>query len=240
MNCSMVRRKHSAFATLPEVHGYQTLYLQPREITKEKVLHAWQSEKDSPIGHMYAHLVVHGIYQPTDPRNSRLILVGINTPMRKRCILLGEVLDGTIDLSSMRLLVLSACQTSVIDIQQTPNEAVGLASAFLQAGAIGVIASLWKVDDWASYLLMTHFAQLYLDPHGKRSPAQALVMAQRWLREEATYQRIVDSNPLQLSPSMSDATRRNLKEFQKKAQETPNDLPFAHPKYWAAFMVTGY
>ena len=54
-----------------------------------------------------------------------------------------------------------------------------------------MITSLWGTDDWASYLLMTHFAELYLGSHGELSPAQALIMAQRWLREEATYQTIV-------------------------------------------------
>ncbi len=221
-------------------YGYQTHYLEPKQITKEQVLHALQREKHSPIGHMCAYLAVHGIYQPKDPRNSLLILAGRTKPLRERCILLGEVLDGTIDLSGIRLLILSACQTSVIDIQQIPNEAVGLASAFLQAGAVGVIASLGRVDDWATYLLMTHFAELYLGSHGKLSPARALVKAQRWLREEATYQTIVNANPLQLSASTDNKTRWKLKKFQKKAQETPDDLPFAHPKYWAAFIVTGY
>ena len=221
-------------------HGYQTHYLEPKQITKEQVLHALQREKSSPIGYMYAYLAVHGIYQPKDPRNSLLILAGRTKPLRERCILLGEVLDGTIDLSGIRLLILSACQTSVIDIQQIPNEAVGLAPVFLQAGATGVIASLWKVDDWATYLLMTHFAELYLSSQGTLSPAQALVRAQRWLREEATYQTIVNSNPLQLSAITDTAARQNLREFQQKAQETPGALPFAHPKYWAAFIVTGY
>jgi len=189
---------------------------------------------------MYAHLAIHGIYRPDDLRNSRLILAGVGKPVEGYCILLGEVLDGIMDLSGIRLLVLSACQTSVIDIQEIPNEAVGFASAFLQSGVVGVIASLWQTDDWATYLLMTHFAELYLGSHGELSPTQALVMAQRWLREEATYQAIVEANPLQLSTSTDDRTRRRLKKFQKQAEETPDGLPFAHPRYWAAFIVMGY
>jgi CHAT domain-containing protein len=221
-------------------NGYQAHYLKPTEITKEQVLHVLQRQKNSPAGYMYAHLAIHGIYEPDDLRKSRLILAGTDMLPEEHCILLGEVLDGTIDLSGIRLLVLSVCQTSVIDIQQIPNEAVGIASAFLQAGAVGVIASFWQVDDLASYLLMTRFAELYLSSHGKLSPAKALAEAQRWLREKATYRTVVDLNPVRLSADLNDNIRSKIIEFRNKAKETPDDLPFAHPKDWAAFIVTGY
>src|SRR5260221_767645 len=72
---------------------------------------------------------------------------------------------------------------------------VGLAAGFLQAGVAGVIASLWTVDDHATYLLMSRFAQLSLDPQGIWSAARELAEAQRLLREEATYRVLAEYDP---------------------------------------------
>jgi len=173
-------------------------YLRSNEVTKEKVVealkHTW-----------YAHLAVHGIYQAGNPRRSHLLLAGSeNLREGDRCIFLSEALerktaDGsdTLNLEGMRLLVLSACETALIDVSQVPDEVIGLAAGFLQAGVAGVIASLWAVDDLATYLLMSRFTQLYLNPQQTWSPARALAEAQRWLREEATNTVLMRYEPLQ-------------------------------------------
>jgi len=81
-----------------------------------------------------------------------------------------------------RLALLSACETGLVGVD-LPDEAVGLASGFLQAGAAGVVSTLWAVNDLSTALLAGRFYR-----HWKgdgMEPADALVAAQRWLRDEA-------------------------------------------------------
>src|SRR5204863_5694164 len=123
------------------------------------------------------------------------------------------------------------CETSIIDMHRTPDEVLGLAASFLHAGVAGVIASLWAVDDEATYLLMSRFAYLYLDPQGIWSPARALAEAQRWLREDATNRVLQEYDPL---PSTS--TLRSLRHSHssitatikiKASRGDPDIIPFA-------------
>ena len=61
----------------------------------------------------------------------------------------------------------------VIEVRRAADEVVGLAASFLQAGAAGVIASLWPVYDHATFLLMCRFLQLWLDPIAAGLPPAA-------------------------------------------------------------------
>jgi CHAT domain-containing protein len=79
-----------------------------------------------------------------------------------------------------QLIVLSACQTaigsgSLADVP-SGDDWVGLMQAFLQAGAGGVLASLWTVDDRATAQLMKRFHQALA---AGRPDAAALAEAQR-------------------------------------------------------------
>jgi CHAT domain-containing protein len=153
----------------------------------------------------YAHLATHGTYEQANPRQSRLILSGdAQMLLEQRTLTLGEMLDGTVDLRGLRLVVLSACETNII-AHDAADEVVGLASGMQQAGAAGVIASLWAVDDRATYLLMVRFMQYWLDPERRWSPARCLAAAQRWLREKATYRVLQRYDPLVKIPLDEDA-----------------------------------
>jgi CHAT domain-containing protein/tetratricopeptide (TPR) repeat protein len=78
------------------------------------------------------------------------------------------------------LVVLSACQTALGSGAQSDVPAgddwVGLARAFLHAGASRVVASLWPVQDRATSLLMERFYREYATG---AAPAVALALAQR-------------------------------------------------------------
>jgi CHAT domain-containing protein len=77
------------------------------------------------------------------------------------------------------LVVLSACTTAMSG-RDLPNEVVSLATAFIQVGSHGVIASLWPVDDTTTMLLMMLF---YDELRGGAGPAVALACAARRLRD---------------------------------------------------------
>lgn len=211
-----------------------THYLTPHEAKKERVVTLLQRAN-------YAHLAIHGKYMVENPLSSHLLLA------RGEVIQLRETLNGEINLKGLRLFVLSACETSVIDIRRSPDEVVGLAAGFLQAGAAGVMASLWQIADDASYLLMTRFADLYLDPTRNLTPARALAQAQHWLREQATHRVLADYEPDYLSVSLAGGLRNVARErltmirekAAKHSHEGADTLPYADPSDWAAFVVTG-
>lgn len=92
------------------------------------------------------------------------------------------MLNREANLSGLRLFILSACQTAILDLHGARDEVRSLAVGALQAGAQAVLAALWPVDDEATYLLMVRFAQEWLPRIGQEPPAAALARAQYWLR----------------------------------------------------------
>lgn len=85
---------------------------------------------------------------------------------------------------SADLVVLSACQTALGRSLEGEGQ-VGLAHAFLRAGATNVVASLWPVDDRSTARLMTFFYRALMREH--LDAASALTSAQRELARESGY-----------------------------------------------------
>jgi CHAT domain-containing protein len=75
------------------------------------------------------------------------------------------------------LVVLASCLTDVAEADY--DEAVTLATAFLSAGAAGVVAARWAVPDRDTALFMAAFHH-YLNG-SDRYPARALRSAQVWM-----------------------------------------------------------
>ncbi|MBL7805716.1 MAG: CHAT domain-containing protein [Saprospiraceae bacterium] len=69
-----------------------------------------------------------------------------------------------------RLVVLSACETALGNADAGEG-AFSLSRAFLEAGALQVVATLWPVDNGANAALMEHFYQTL---HAGATPARAL------------------------------------------------------------------
>jgi hypothetical protein len=82
----------------------------------------------------------------------------------------------------LRLAVLSACETGVPGTE-LPDEVVGVPSALVEAGAAGVVASLWAVNDYTTAELMKEFYRLWRQEG--MEPTEALRQAQLALRRRA-------------------------------------------------------
>lgn len=116
------------------------------------------------------HIATHSIVNSSHPQLSGIVLSMVNEQ--------GQEEDGFLQLHDIyglkldaELVVLSACNTGLgKDVRG--EGLVGLTRGFMYAGASGVVASLWKVDDAATAELMTHFYKAMLEDD--MPPAAAL------------------------------------------------------------------
>ena len=133
------------------------------------------------------HIATHGFFIndntiPNPMLKSGIALAGANTSAIKGKsdgIVTALKLSG-LDLTGTDLVVLSACQTGVVDINSTDSVS-GLSKAFIQAGAKDIVMSLWSVDDQATKELMTSF---YQEMKENRNYANALKAAKLKMIEE--------------------------------------------------------
>ena len=89
-------------------------------------------------------------------------------------------------LDKCRLAIISACESGVPRLHGG-GEMTGLPSALLLAGAKSVIASLWRVSDAATAVLMIHFYDAWSGGRGK-IPGVALALKEARRRLAATTQ----------------------------------------------------
>jgi CHAT domain-containing protein/tetratricopeptide (TPR) repeat protein len=130
------------------------------------------------------HFATHGILNVERPDLSGIVLSLFDRDGRKQdgFLRLHEIYD--LDLP-VRLVVLSACNTGMGTA--VPSEGlVGLVGGFLAAGAEGVIASYWSVDDEATSELMTRFYSEFFNH--RLPPSHALQAAQISLWRDRRWQ----------------------------------------------------
>jgi len=176
-------------------------------------------------------LACHGKFEPYQPLASHLVLNGGEQPT------LADLL-GRRRLSGTRLVVLAACETAVTDFAGLPEEALGLPAGFLQAGAVGVVGSLWPVPEGATALLIWRLYTALL--RGGFPPAQALATAQRWLRDVTCEALAVPSDEFGRSAEDSRAAAAMAGWLRGYVlAPDPDRRPSRPPYYWAGFSLTG-
>lgn len=200
----------------------------------------------------YLHLATHGAANNVKAFQSVLILTQDRPakeaiPQQGQPFLNGELSAGEVleywKLDA-ELVTLSACETA-LGRQGGGDGLLGFAQAFLVAGSRSVCLSLWKVDDTATALLMQ---RLYQNLLGRRPgldkpmpKALALQEAKTWLRnltvDEATKQTADLTKGVARGKGQPELPL--LPGLPKGSTIAKDSKPFAHPKYWAAFILIG-
>ena len=118
----------------------------------------------------YLHISCHGEFDPESPLESLLHLGAGET------LTAHQVLEGL--RLSCELVTLSACESGLSRVRRG-DELMGLVRAFMVAGAPSVIATLWRVDERSTRILMERF---YREVVAGAGFAHALHEAQLYLR----------------------------------------------------------
>jgi tetratricopeptide (TPR) repeat protein len=201
----------------------------------------------------YVHLATHGDVDNSRALWSAIILSRDRLPDRQEQLLAGKpIYDGRLTAEEMlrswnleaELVTLSACQTALGKYERGEGF-VGFAQALILSGSRSVCLSLWKVDDAATALLMQRFyANLLGKRDGLKSPlakAEALAEAKRWLRTLPRVQALKQAVALYQGIDRGKGREKLpvLPDLPKPMPEATEDCPYAHPYYWAAFVLTG-
>ena len=189
----------------------------------------------------YFHFTGHGLHDLENPRKSALTLADTER------LTLGDIFDcPELDLRKYQLICLSACETGMtsqeFSKERIIDEYVGLVSGFLAKGANYVVSTLWRVDELSTALLIIQFYQLLKE---RQTPTIALRQAKDWLRQ-LTYKDLAkwyrdlakelnEPHSREYLKTEADKIENDIKKKKKESTE----LPYAHPYYWAGFILTG-
>lgn len=180
--------------------NFETVTITRQQATEEKFKQINQHHSSPRV----LHFATHAYFFPSSENiqinqnafessrhpmiRSGLILAGANKAWRNENRAQGE--DGILtayeiaqmDLSNTELVVLSACDTGLGDIDD--NEGVlGLQRAFKIAGVQNIIMSLWSVKDQQTQEFMIDFYRIWLNPDDKKTIPQAFQQAQQNLHQ---------------------------------------------------------
>jgi tetratricopeptide (TPR) repeat protein len=200
------------------------------------------------------HLATHGSVDPVSAAHSALLLARDRLPgpdeqaklaaAGKRVptgrLTVGDIADRW-DLDA-DLVVLSACQTG-LGPDGGGEGLLGFAQMLLAKGARSLVLSLWKVDDTATALLMARFYQNLLGKRdGLKAPlpkAEALHEAKRWLRTLPRAEVEALAGQLARGSVRADDEEPGKPATPRQTTLPAGDTPFAHPRFWAAFILIG-
>jgi CHAT domain-containing protein len=159
---------------------------------------------------------------------SGIVLSGANQPQQvdaaESGILTAEAIS-MLPLEQLQLVVLSACETGAGDVADGEG-VLGLQRAFHLAGARNVVASLWKVDDRATAVLMKLFYE------------------NCWTKGQPPIQALRDAQlTLYRNPALIEA---DLEHRVRGVRVTKTETPGANtnrkttdPRLWASFILSG-
>jgi CHAT domain-containing protein len=173
------------------------------------------------------HIASHFQFSPGNETNSALLLGDGSFLSLAQIKSLPNIFGG------VELLTLSACNTATGGSGANGKEVEGFAVLAQRQGAKAVVASLWPVADRSTMLLMQEFYRSREARNGESKIAALREAQLKLLRGEMT----VDATP---------STNRQIRHEEAQPGEAKRALfkpdpkaPFAHPYYWAPFILIG-
>jgi CHAT domain-containing protein/tetratricopeptide (TPR) repeat protein len=177
------------------------------------------------------HFSCHGKYQLDTPFRSHLSLAGGDY------LTLQYILEE-VQLKETKLVVLSACESGVVDPRDAADEHYGLPTAFIFAGAPTVWATYWSVEEVATALLTVRAYENLRQ--GEVCRSEALRKAQLWLRRAPARELVEILSKRAKEAGDDPAVQASI---MKKRDELANGVldrrPFSDPYYWGAFHTVG-
>jgi len=174
-------------------------------------------EQQLGIGHSVVHIASHFILSPGDDSHSYLLLAGKEQEQAGTGyhLTVADFRDNQrLALDDTELLTLSACHTGVSADTGDGREVDGLATTAQLKGAKSVIASLWDVNDNSTGYLMADFYRRWAFGNGSITKVEALHQAQ------------IDLLTGKINPKAD-------------LSDVSAPVSFAHPYYWAPFILMG-
>jgi CHAT domain-containing protein/Tfp pilus assembly protein PilF len=174
--------------------------------------------------HPIVHIASHFVFRPGDDSNSWLLLAGKDADTSGYHLTVADFRDNpNLRLDDTALLTLSACETGVGGNAGNGREVDGLAMTAQLKGAQAVLSSLWEVNDASTGRLMADFYKRWADGGGNTMKVEALRKAQLDLLHGKSGEK-------------GNAAGRGVQAVDA-GPKTP--AGFAHPYYWAPFILVG-
>jgi len=174
--------------------------------------------------HTVVHIASHFVFKPGDDTQSYLLLAGKDQGGAGYHLTVANFRDNQkLPLDDTVLLTLSACETGTNGKASNGREVDGLGRTAQEKGARAVISTLWAVYDASTGKLMGDFYKRWADGAGNVTKAEALRMAQLDLLRGT------------LKPNTDPIGRG----FGKTKAGPDLQSGYAHPYYWAPFVLMG-
>ncbi len=187
---------------------------------------AMEEQLSSP--HAVVHIASHFVFKPGDDKQSYLLLADGDAAGKGFHLTVANFNDNpNLGLDNTELLTLSACETGMSGSASDGREVDGLGTTALSKGAKAVISTLWEVDDSSTGVLMADFYRRWAEGGGKVEKVEALRQAQLDLLQGKSKIGI---------GTQGDASSRGVAA---EGDEKPGPEGFAHPYYWAPFVLMG-
>jgi len=209
-----------------EIQGIAPLLQQPTilvgpQATEQELVRLAQAEELR--GFSTIHLATHVLVDDESPERSALVLSQVGLPDPVEAAIAGQrIYDGLITAKDIlrgwklnaHLVTLSGCE-SALGKEIGGEGYVGLAHAFLQAGARSLIVSLWPVEDRSTSLLMERFYE-------------------NWTGRYEDVRNGRTGEPMSKADALQEAKR-----YVRSYAEEDGERPFEHPFFWAPFILIG-
>jgi CHAT domain-containing protein len=254
----------AGMSSIEKINSY--LYWSGFEVDSIADLHSTNCIKDEIVDNQFSnvfrtsdivHFSGHANYQINEFSNA---LDKVYLRLYKKKLSASMILNGELQSSTVKAMILSACLTGQGDLTGAGSEVLGLERALFYAGVSSLITTLWEVDDLPTSILMIKFHSVWKQHDNSLDHvATSLQSAQIWLRHanwqelkqeiknlgnaikkcSDTYSILIEHAQNQNNESDALLLIRRRERYLDLQKCDDHDVPFQHPYYWAAFQVKG-